>query len=70
MYPGDWELEDVNEISPDALVSVASTGMLGTYARVVVAKDIDDGSYFAATKSDWKAGIGRAATTTSEISLN
>lgn len=54
MYPEGWEIENVEEIDPDALVSVGRTGALGTYARIMVNKDINDGSLFAATKTDFE----------------
>lgn len=54
MYPEDWEIENVEDINPDALVSVGYTGAFGTYARIAVIKDIDDGSFFAAAKSDFE----------------
>lgn len=50
MYPYDWEIEDVD----DTLVYVACTGMFGTYASINVVKDIYDGAYFAATRSDFE----------------
>lgn len=54
MYPYNWEIEDVEDVNPDALVSVACTGMLGTYARITVEKDIDDGFCFDATEADFE----------------
>lgn len=57
MYPNDWEIVDVEEVDLDALVYVARTGTFGTYAYIMVNKDIADGFYFAATKVDFEEEI-------------
>lgn len=55
MYPENWEIENVEEIFPEAFISVGYTDMLGTtYARIAVSKEINDGSYFAATELDFE----------------
>ena len=54
MYPHDWEIDSAEEMESDAVVSVSRTGGLGVYASINVSKDIDDGSFFTATKTDFE----------------
>ena len=54
MYPHDWEIDSVEETDSDVFVSVSRTGGLGVYASIAVSKDIDDGSFFAVTKTDFE----------------
>lgn len=54
MYPDDWEIEDTEEVLPEAIVSVARSGMFGIYARIAVMKDIDDGFYLTASRVDFE----------------
>lgn len=54
MYPGDWKIENEEEVSSDTIISVACTGALGTYARIAVGKEVDYGFYFDAVSSDFE----------------
>ncbi len=54
MYPDGWEIENVEETDPNWLISVAHTGALGTYARIAITKEVDDGSLFAIGRVDFE----------------
>lgn len=54
--PSDWAEENVNDVNPDALISVACTGAKGIYGRITVSKVPNDGSLDNATADDFKAG--------------
>lgn len=50
MYPEDWTIQN----DPELLAFVSSKSSLASYASLLVGKEIDDDSYFSASKSDWE----------------
>lgn len=50
MYPEDWTIQN----DPECLAFVSSQSSLASYANLLVVKEINDESYFSASKSDWE----------------